>query len=197
MKRYFVFISLFLLSIFSFSQNMKKPDYVHNYERIYDEALVAYDSGLYGDALNLAEKAKNARKYTVNYEIFTLENALKASDVKKKGDSLEDILKILEEREDFDAISIIKRNFFKYGKERFDDSKESLLSFIRSNAAFPEADALIGKIYCLEGEYELAYKYYFQAYENERNLDIKDEKYSILYELANVSLLLKKSLNIE
>lgn len=188
--------AFFCLMIFCaanlFSKNLKKPDYIHNYERILEEAQISFDENFYGEALNQAEKSKNSKKYQSEYEIYVLENSFKPAEVKRKGDSLNSILEILNEREDFEAIQIIKRNFRKYGEETFNDSKNQLLTFLRKNAAFPEADFLIGKIYCLEGEYSVAYEYFFTAYRNSELLEIPDEKYDILYELANVSQLLKK-----
>lgn len=192
MKRIIAFAVLLLASFAVFSQTMDKPDYIHGYERVLDQAEVAYDDGDFGEALNLAEKSKNLRRFQIKYEIFTLENSFKSSEVKQKGDSLTNIIKILNQREDYDAVEVIARNQRKYGEERFNDSKTQLLNFIKTNDSFPEADYLIGQIYCLEGEYEIAYKYLFQAYENSENLDVKDVKYDILYKLADVSLLLHK-----
>ncbi len=192
MKKNVFAITLLFFAVDFYSQNLKKPDYIHGYERIIENAQIAFDEQNYGDALSIAEKAKIERKQKIEYEILTLENAFKPAEVKRQGDSLERIEKILKERQSEDALEIINRNFTKYGKERFNDSKNELLSFLRKNIAFPEADFLIGKIYSLEGEYEIAYNYLFNAYENSENLDIKDEKYSILYELANVSKLLGK-----
>lgn len=183
---------LLLCSLNLFSKSLKKPDYVHNYERLLEEAQISFDENSYGDALKQAEKAKNSKKNQSEYEIFILENSFKPAEVKRKGDSLTSILQILEEREDFEAIQIIKRNFRKYGEKTFEDSKNSLLLFLRKNAAFPEADFLIGKIYCLEGEYSVAYDCFISAYKNSEILEIPAEKYDILYELANVSQLLKK-----
>lgn len=192
MKKNGLICLIFFCALNLFSKSLKKPDYVHNYERILEEAQISFDENSYGEALNLAEKAKNSKKYQSEYEIYVLENSFKPAEVKRKGDSLNSILEILEEREDFEAIRIIKRNFRRYGEESFDDSKNNLISFLRKNAAFPEADFLIGKIYCLEGEYSIAYECFLNAYKNSELLEIPDEKYDILYELANVSQLLKK-----
>ncbi len=192
MKKNGLFCLLFFCSLNLFSKNLKKPDYVHNYERILEEAQISFDENSYGEALKQAEKAKNSKKYQSEYEIYVLENSFKPAEVKRKGDSLTSILEILNEREDFEAIQIIKRNFRKYGEKTFDDSKNQLLTFLRKNATFPEADFLIGKIYCLEGEYAVAYDCFVSAYRNSEFLEIPDEKYDILYELANVSQLLKK-----
>ena len=192
MKKNGLICLLFLCSLNLFSRSLKKPDYVHNYERILEEAQISFDENSYGDALSQAEKAKNSKKNQSEYEIYILENSFKPAEVKRKGDSLNSILQILAEREDFEAIQIIKRNFRKYGEKTFGDSKNSLLSFLRKNAAFPEADFLIGKIYCLEGEYSVAYNCFVSAYKNSELLVIPDEKYDILYELANASKLLKK-----
>lgn len=191
-KNGLIFLVFFCALVNIFSKNLKKPDYVHNYERILEEAQILFDENSYGEALKQAEKARNSKKEQSEYEIYILENSFKPAEVKRKGDSLNLILEILQEREDFDAVQIVKRNFRKYGADFFDNSKEKLLSFIRKNAAFPEADFLMGKIYCLEGEYSFAYEYFSSAYNNSDVLEIPDEKYDILYELANVSQLLNK-----
>lgn len=193
MKKRLLIILFFLSSLNLFSQIQKNFDYVYNYERILEDAQIAYEENDYGKALNLAEKSKQSKKNHSEYEISVLENSLKSSDVKKKGDSIENILEVLLEREDYDAINIIKRNLKKYGESFFNNSKQQLLTFIKRNSVFPEADFLIGKIYCLEGEYELSYNCLLTSYKNAEFLDIYDERYDILYELANISKILKKN----
>lgn len=193
MKKIFSFFIALFLCIQIFAVTEKKPDYVHNYERILDDAEICFSESSFGDALNYAEKAKNARKYQYEWEIKLLENSFKPNDVKKKGDSLSDIRKLMVEREDFDAVEIIDRYTLKLGFDYFDNSKKKLLLFLEENKIYPEAEFLIGRIYCLEGEYDIAWRYYSKALENSNLLDVPSFKYDILYELAKVSQLLNKS----
>ena len=65
----------------------------------------------------------------------------------------------------------------------------NLLVYLENSKAFPEAHKLIGDIYKLEGEYQFAEEYYLMALDKADVLDIPDEKYEILYMLADISRL--------
>ena len=56
----------------------------------------------------------------------------------------------------------------------------------RTNGAVGEAVHLMAKIYEFEGEYELSYSYYMDAWNNADILDIPESKYDILYDMANL-----------
>ena len=125
-----------------------------------NSAQIAFENQNYGEALKLAEEAKQIRKERNRYEISLLENSFKPAEVKYAGDSLADTLKVLADRQDYDAIEIIDwyskivRNF------DFNDSKNKFMDYLREISEYPEADYLIASIYKLEGEYEFAVRYH-------------------------------------
>ena len=71
-----------------------------------NSAQIAFENQNYGEALKLAEEAKQIRKERNRYEISLLENSFKPAEVKYAGDSLADTLKVLADRQDYDAIEI-------------------------------------------------------------------------------------------
>lgn len=183
--------SIFLL--LSFSSLFAEADYnvFCRDKKTLNSAQIAFENHNYGEALKLAEEAKLIRRERNRYEISLLENSFKPAEVKYAGDSIADTLKVLEDRQDYDAIEIIDwyskivRNF------DFDDSKNKFLEYLKGISQYPEADYLIGRIYRKEGEYQLAVKYFKQSLENSTNLDNYNDRYDILYELADISFTLK------
>ena len=75
------------------------------------------------------------------------------------------------------------------GIDYFENSINNLLEYLENSKDFPEAHKIIGDIYKLEGEYKYAEEYYLMALDKASVLDIPDEKYEILYMLAEISRL--------
>lgn len=157
--------------------------------RIMDKANMAYDEGDFSTALIYAEKAKINRKNECDWAIKTLEEALTPKAVKAVEDTIDNILPILKERNSDDAIMIISNVLQKRNATFFNNSVWNIRNFISDYSVYPEADYLIGKIYVLEGEYDIAKSYFQSALNNEFVFDIPDSKYDILYDQANIALL--------
>ena len=186
---------LFFLSVVSlslFAQILERPDYVKNENRIFFEAQEEFDRHNYGNSLSLLEQAKKVRRNKIAWEVYTLENSLKPAEVKRVGNNLNDILRVLKDRQDYDAIEIINRYSDFYGLETFNYSAVNLLEFIRGRSHFPEADYLLGQIYKIEGEYEIAKHLFLQAYEWRSILDVPEMTFDILYSLSDISLTMKE-----
>lgn len=164
-----------------------KPVYYDNDVRILRNARTEYGSGNYGQAMKLAEEAKIARKNKIAWEIYTLQGSLKSLEVRKANDELSEIIPILEKRQEYDSIEIIKRYEERVPASSFNDSALQLVAYISGREAYPEADWLIGKIYKFEGEYSLAEKYLLSAWNHASLLDVPDEQYDILYSLAEIA----------
>ncbi|MDE7383221.1 MAG: hypothetical protein K2M99_04960, partial [Treponemataceae bacterium] len=135
------------MSLSLFAQILERPDYVKNENRIFFEAQEEFDRHNYGNSLSLLEQAKKVRRNKIAWEVYTLENSLKPAEVKRVGNNLNDILRVLKDRQDYDAIEIINRYSDFYGLETFNYSAVNLLEFIRGRSHFPEADYLLGQIY--------------------------------------------------
>ena len=164
-----------------------KPVYYDNDVRILRNARTEYGSGNYGQAMKLAEEAKIARKNKIAWEIYTLQGSLKSSEVRKANDELSEIIPLLEKRQEYDSIEIIKRYEEKAPASSFYDSASKLVAYISGRESYPEADWLIGNIYKYEGEYTLAEKYLLSAWNHAALLDVPDEQYDILYSLAEIA----------
>ena len=155
--------------------------------RMLEQAQVAYDSGDYGMALNLANKAKENKSLEINWELNVLENALAPRQVRRAGDHFADVLLVLDERDENDAISLIKHYLIRKDADFYGDSVSKLVSWLKESIVYPEADFLIGKVYQLEGEFKLASSFYEKARREADFLDIPDVKFDILYAMADLA----------
>ena len=160
--------------------------------RMLEQAQVAYDGGNYGLALNLANKAKENRALQINWDLNVLETALSPRQVKKAGDRFEDVLAVLAERDSNEAIALIKQYLLFHGEAFYSNSVAELVSWLEKSAVYPEADFLTGKIYQLEGEFQLASSFYEKARTEADFLDVPDVKYDILYAMADLAKQLDK-----
>lgn len=183
------FTSLFLcFSLFAQSSDARKLTNEEAPWRILEQAQVAFDSGNYGNALNLSNKAKENRALEIHYEVNVLETALAPRQVRKAGEHFSDVLLVLSERDENEAISLINRYVERYGEAFYADSVTRLTEWLKASIVYPEADFLIGRVYQLEGEYALASSFYEKARTEADFLDIPDVKYTILYAMADLAL---------
>lgn len=186
MKRIiFSFFIFALLGLPVFSKSFNKQ--IGDSQKAYRDALFAFDSNEYGKALNYAEDAILFRKQEIEYETNKLKESLSSREVNKAGDNIESILKVLTERKETVTINIINSYIKVKGNDYFNNSISQLLAYMNSLSVYPEAQKLIGDIYKLEGEYDYAEQYYLMALDNASVFDIPDEKYEILYMLAEIS----------
>ena len=155
--------------------------------RILEDSYYAFDTGDYGTAFRLAEEAKLMRRLEVDDCLNLFIQAMKPQAVQKAGDSISEVLIILREREVFDAVELIEYLIDLKGVSFFDNSVEKIKNYIEDKRIFPEVSYIMAKIYEFEGEYDLAYSYYLDAWNNAQVLDIPDEKYDILYDMATLS----------
>ena len=185
-KILFIFILFSIcLSLFAAEKNKKTDESVVAYRN----AIEAMDAQDYGKALKYSEDAILYRRQRIKNQINTVKNSLSAKRVQAAGDRFEPVLAVLENRKEYETAGIINYYLKKKGKDYFDDSITNLLIYLENSTAFPEAHKLIGDIYKLEGEYQFAEEYYLMALDKADVLDIPDEKYEILYMLADISRL--------
>ena len=181
----FFVLSALCLSLFAAEKPLKTDESVVAYR----DAIEAMDAQDYGKALKYAEDAILYRKQRIEKQINTLKNSLSAKRVQAAGDHFDPVLTVLDSRKEYETASIINYYIKKKGKDYFEDSVSNLLKYLETSKAFPEAHKLIGDIYKLEGEYQFAEEYYLMALDKADVLDIPDEKYEILYMLADISRL--------
>lgn len=184
-------LTLATLLFFSFFSSLFALNLSVNEDSVkaYREALVCFENQNYGQALKLCENAILFRKQLSQNHKKVLETSMSPRRVQRAGKEISAILAVLEERNEKEAIGIIKYYFSRKGENFFENSIDKLLSYIDEIQDFPEAQCLIGDIYLLEGEYIFAEKYYLEAIENSKVLDIPNQKYEILTKLARISYL--------
>lgn len=182
-KQVLCILSVLFISFGIFSQTNLKEDSTQNY-RI---ALEHFENQNYGEALKYSEFAILYRKQLIEKQIESLKTSLTSRQVQSAGDEIDSILEILIKRKENVSVNIINFYLKKKGLDYFENSMQNLLTYLNESMLFPEAQKLIGDIYRLEGEYDFAEEYYLLALENADVLDIPDEKYEILYLLAQIS----------
>jgi len=156
---------------------------------LYNDAVAAFESKNYGRSLKLCEDAILSRKQKMTREIASIEIAVQPKEVQDAGDKISVVLPVLLNRDEYHAVELIENYSRKKGIEFFDDSMTRLFEYLNSIKVYPEAQKLMGDIYKIEGEYVFAEEYYREALKNAAVLDIPDEKYEILYLLAEISQL--------
>jgi tetratricopeptide (TPR) repeat protein len=185
MKKTLTLFSILFLSFGLFAQSRINADY----NQAFRQAKNYYAQSDYGRAMKYAEDAIRFKKNTIDSEVSKIENSLSSKDVKRAQGKISDIIPILREREENDCIDIINYYMTKEGAEYFHDSIYNLIAHIKTQDEFPEAQKLLGDIYKIEGEYTLAESFYRKALNNFEILDVPDEKYEILYTMADLSRL--------
>ena len=181
----------FLLSIFCFSLIFcaERKSIENESIKAYRNALTAFDDMDYGKALKYSEDAILFRRQQIDNELEKLKKSLSSKRVHSAGDSISAIVDVLNERNENESAAIINSYLKKKGEAYFDNSMQKLMNYMASAKVFPEAQKIIGDVYKLEGEYQFAEEYYSLALKNADVLDIPDEKYEILYMLADISRL--------
>lgn len=183
---FFVFLSAALLNSLVFAKGVLISN--SDKKALYD-AKNCFISNDFGNAMKLCEAAKARRNENIKWELRCLNNSFKSYEVKRYGDSISLSMEKLKERQDEDSIAIINKYIELFGIEKFNDSKKSLLAFVESRNSYPEVEYLTGKIYQVEGEYDVAYSFFQKALAFADNLDVPEEKFDILYSISELSYL--------
>ncbi|MBR1639722.1 MAG: hypothetical protein IJ688_10095 [Treponema sp.] len=189
MKKLLFTISVLFCSLSLFAAAPTAAQLAAESLNAYRNALYCFDSMDYGKALKYSEDAILFRRQQVEKEMQILKDSLSAKRVRDAGDHIYAVLDVLEDRKEKESLRIINTYLKKKGSDYFDNSITNLREYMKSMIHYPEAHKLIGDIYRLEGEYKFAEDYYLLALSNANVLDVPDEKYEILYMLAEISRL--------
>lgn len=183
-------VLLFTLILFVgfslFSDNMRSDGSQESW-LVLKKAQQEFDLNNYAMAMKLAQDSISLRKKEIQYADNILQSALNPYQVRKAGDYIEDVLKILDERQEYEVYSIIKRITEQKGIEFFEGSISKLTEYLKKRVNYPEAFFLIAKIYKLEGEYNIALDYLNKACLSSDSLEIPSQKADILYEMAEIA----------
>ncbi len=201
MKKSFIKFYIFLFSFIFVCANVysvpRKIQKGQEAWRSLKKAQDAFEANDFASAIKFCELAKQTRKDDVEWQTYILEGTLKKNKVRHAGDNLERVIPVLKDLELFDAISIVDFHVEKFGIDYFNNSYSEILAHMPDYSQYPEVDYLLGKIYRLEGELNVAFNYMERAYQYSENLDIPMEKYDLLYDLASLSTDLGNEENYE
>ena len=152
-----------------------------------EKARLNYQNKDFGEALDGVLKAKDLKREEIQGALDILNEALSYEAVRRIGDDIVRIREKLEERKSYKALMVLDEVFVSKNPGDFGNSMKNLLTWLQGLVSFPEALFLEGNIYSAEGEFKLAQEYYSQAWENNIYFDIPDEKYSLLYKIADLA----------
>ena len=183
MKKSFVLLFFTFFALNVFSVDLINEDSVQSYR----DAKSFFLNKEYGKALDKCEEAITFRKENVLEEVSIITEALKPKPVQRAGDDLSAVLKVLNERNEKRPISVINKYIKLKGEDYFENSISKLISHIQQKEHYPEVYKLIGDIYKLEGEYKFAEDYYKKALDNSNVLNIPNDRFELLYSLAEIS----------
>lgn len=155
--------------------------------RILDQARSAYDAGELGTALSLCEKARELHAAEISGIHDSLQKALSPAQVRKAGDDIESIRATLLKRNEDSAVAVLDTVLRAHPPAFFGKSAKRMLSWLERRMVYPEADYLAGKIFEAEGEPAVSREFYENAWKNREFLDIPDERFDILYRLADIA----------
>lgn len=183
MKKSFILLFFTFFALNVFSVDLINEDSVQSYR----DAKSFFLNKEYGKALDKCEEAITFRKENVLEEVSIITEALKPKQVQRAGDDLSAVLKVLNERNEKRPISVINKYIKLKGEDYFENSISKLISHIQQKEHYPEVYKLIGDIYKLEGEYKFAEDYYKKALDNSNVLNIPNDRFELLYSLAEIS----------
>lgn len=186
-KKFICAAFVFVMAALAFGKKIDEPKLSHESWRILMQAQNMYDRNNYSQANELALEALSNRKKEAQWYITTLENALRPYQVRKAGDNIDAVLDVLNDRQEYDAIKIIKFWCQKKTAQFFNNSISQLKEYLKKYESYPECFLLMGKIYKLEGEYVLADNYFQKAYMSHDLLEVPSVKSDILYEIADIA----------
>ena len=154
--------------------------------RYLEKAKNSFYSGDYGDCIEYAEQAREKRLQRCQWEIYTLEKTLRLSSVRRADGNFEDLLQVLDKNQLDSAATIVRIHLGIRGAEFYGNTLGGIISYENHLMEYPEADYLIGKVYRMEGEYNLAVQYMLSAYKSTDILNVPLEKYDIMYDIAEL-----------
>ncbi len=155
--------------------------------RILASARDAFEKGELGEALALCEKARNGHSAAMRRMRDTLGEALTPAEVRRSGEDIAQAREILLRRNEAAAVEILDEVRANPKASQKVRTTSDVLTWLEKRAVLPEADMLSGSIYEAEGEYSVASGHFKSAWERRDFLDIPDERFTILYALADIA----------
>jgi tetratricopeptide (TPR) repeat protein len=173
---------LFLSLSGGFAQRQADRPYWYTLER----GKFHFRNGDYGEALTAFEEARDQRRAMYTRMEQALITLLSLPEVRRIGDSLEQIEPFIAERGYIDARAALDELYYRLPKTSLRDSARAALEAIGRFKDFPDAEYWIGEAYRVEGEFGIALKQYEKAYEQRALLESPGFDLEILYKIADI-----------
>ncbi len=154
---------------------------------IMNRARIAYEQGDLGDALALCEDARTLHEKAITEYVQKLNTAVTATVLQESGGEILSARKILAERNEIDAVSIIDMVLGIHDEKDFNNSIDELVQWLKKRSAYPDADILTGDVYSAEGEYALAREFYLKAWQQHEFLKFPGDRFDLCYRLADIA----------
>ncbi len=155
--------------------------------RALDSAKSSFEKGELGEALALCEKARNGHRVEMERMKDVLSEALSPSEVRRSGEDISQVREILLSRNELAAIEIIDSVRANPVASLKAKTTTDVILWLEKRSVLPEADMLSGYVFEAEGEYTVASDHFRRAWEQRAFLDIPDDRFTILYALADIA----------
>jgi tetratricopeptide (TPR) repeat protein len=145
-----------------------------------------FRNGAYGDALRAFEEARRDREAMYARMERTMIELLSVPEVRRLGDSLEQVEAYIADRNRYEAAAALKELYYRIPKESLGNSAKKVLEELDRLKAYPEAEYWIGEVYRLEGETLIALGQYEKALARQDLLETPGFNVEILYKTAEL-----------
>jgi tetratricopeptide (TPR) repeat protein len=151
-----------------------------------EQGKLYFRNGEYGDALRSFEDARRQREalYTRMERAFI--DLLSLPEVRRLGDSLSRIESFIAERGYSSAAAALEELYYRYPKEKLDNSAAAALAMLGELKVYPEAEFWLGELYRSEGEWAIALSQYQKAYAARNLLEYSGFDIEIQYRIAEL-----------
>jgi len=151
-----------------------------------EEGKLLFRSGFYGEALTAFEDARrerNARFTRMEQDFIFL---LSAPQVRRMGDSLEQVERYIDERREGAAAAVLNELYYRVSRDSLGGSAAAALRELDRLKSYPEAEFWLGETYRAEGELSIALRQYERALNYRNLLETPGFDIEILYKITDV-----------
>jgi hypothetical protein len=179
---HFIFFSfLLLLNLSVFAQTQTRPWWY-----TLEEGKLFFRNGAYGNALMAFDDARRAREAQFSRMAQDMVNLLSLPEVRRFGDSLEQVETYVSERSQSAAAAALAELYYRLPKASLGGSANRVLAELERLKGYPEAEYWLGETYRAEGELGLALRQYQKAYSLRDLLEIPSFEVEILYKIVDL-----------
>ena len=186
MTRRTVFTFMFFLFSLSSIHTQSGPAQSRPWWLSLEQGKLFFRNGAYGDALMAFEDARRGRLEVFSRMEDNMILALSTPELRWYGDSLDRMETYCAERNIYQVTEALRELYYRYPKDRLNNSIRRALEEIDHLKSYPEAEFWLGETYRAEGELGLALKQYQKAYSLRSLLEAPEFDLEILYKTVEV-----------